>query len=56
MLDIIHIVLLVGACFACFVAGQINGASGLIKLLIDHKVMTEEDFNKFKVKLQKGND
>jgi hypothetical protein len=53
MLDVIQIVLLVAACFACFVAGQVNGAAGLVKLLIDHKVMTEEDFDKFRIKLQK---
>jgi len=56
MLDLIQIGLLVGACFACFVAGQVNGASGLIKLLIHHKVMTKEDFDKFQVKLQKEDD
>jgi hypothetical protein len=56
MLDVIHILLLLGACMACYVAGQINGATGLIKLLIHHKVMTEEDFNKFQIKLQKNID
>jgi len=53
MLDVIQIVLLVAACFACFVAGQVNGAAGLVKLLIHHKIMTEEDFDKFRIKLQK---
>jgi hypothetical protein len=54
MLDVIQIVLLVFACIACYIAGQVNGAAGLLKLLIQHKVMTEEDFDKFQIKLQKG--
>lgn len=53
MLDLIHILLLLGACFACFVAGQINGATGLVKLLIEHDILTKEDFDKFQIKLEK---
>ena len=47
MLDIIQIVLLLGACFACFLYGQMSGVTGLAKLLVHHKFMNEEDFDRF---------
>lgn len=53
MLDIIQIVLLVATCFACYIAGQVSGAAGLAKLLIEHKFIKKEDFDKLHDILQK---
>ena len=52
MLDFIHIILLVAACFACYLAGQVSGAAGLAKLLIEHKFIKQEDFDKLHEILQ----
>lgn len=46
MLDIVQIMLLVAACFSCYLAGQVNGASNLAKLLIQYKFVKKEDFDK----------
>jgi len=56
MLDIIHIALLLGACAACYIAGQVSGAAGLVKMLVEHKLLSKEDLEKLHSKLEKEED
>lgn len=41
-LDFIQLALLVGACFACYIAGRINGAAGIVTELINDNIVTLE--------------
>lgn len=56
MLDFIHIALLLGACIACYVAGQVNGAAGFAKLLLENDMLKKEDLDKLHNKLKKYED
>lgn len=51
-IDIFHILLLLATCFACYVAGRIRGASGLIALMLAYEVLTEKDLDEFQKKLE----
>ena len=52
-LDLIHLALILATCFACFVAGRIRGATGLVNLMLEYKVVTEKDLDEFQKKLEK---
>lgn len=46
ILDIGLIVLQVGACYACYVAGKFKGIGNTIDLFLDRKVITQEQLDK----------
>jgi hypothetical protein len=51
-IDFFHIGLLLATCFACYVAGRIRGASGLIALMLAYDVVTEKQLDDFQKKLE----
>lgn len=52
IIDVFHIGLLLATCFACYVAGRIRGATGLVAMLLAYDVVTEKDLDNFQKKLQ----
>lgn len=47
-LDFIQILLLVFACYCCYLAGKLNGAVNLASRLIDANIITFEQLEKIK--------
>jgi len=45
-LDIISIILQLGACFACFVWGKVSGIANLVNTLLEKKIIKESDLDK----------
>lgn len=45
-LDIIQIVLLLLACYLCYLAGKFNGVQSVISLLLDKDIITEKDLDR----------
>lgn len=45
-LDITQILLMLGACYACFHWGKYDGVSTVIQLLLDKKLITESQLDK----------
>lgn len=45
-LDITQILLMLGACYACFTWGKYEGVSAVIQLLLDKKIVTESQLEK----------
>lgn len=45
--EIIEIVLLLAACYACYNAGVNRGISDIIDLIIDGKLVSQDEFDKF---------
>ena len=45
--EIIEIILLLAACYACYNAGVHKGISDLIDLIIDGKLVSQDEFDKF---------
>ena len=45
-LDVIQILLLVGACWACFNAGKIKGITEIIETMLYKRMITMEDLKK----------
>ena len=44
--EIIEIVLLLAACYACYQSGVKKGISDTVELILDNDLVTPEDFNK----------
>lgn len=53
LVDLFHIALLLATCFACFVAGRIRGATGLVNMFLEYGVVTEKQLDDFQKKLEK---
>lgn len=47
-LDITQIILQVSACYACYVWGKTSGVSDVVELLMEKKIITEQDIEKLK--------
>jgi hypothetical protein len=45
-LDITQIVLLLAACYACFLWGKFNGIDAAVSLLLEKRIITETDLEK----------
>lgn len=52
ILDFFHIALLLATCFACYVAGRINGASNMVIAMLDYKILTEKDLDKLQKRME----
>ncbi len=45
-MDIVQILLLLGACYACYAWGKVNGIGDCIEALLERKIITEKDLDK----------
>lgn len=45
-LDVTQLLLLLGACLACYNWGKVNGIGGTIGVLLDKKIITEKDLER----------
>jgi len=47
-LNILEILLLVSACWACYFRGRVNGVHSVIELFLEEKIITPRDLEKLK--------
>ena len=45
-LNITEIILLLGACYACFIWGKHSGIENVVNLFLEKKIITEKDLEK----------
>ena len=50
-MNFIEIVLLLFACFSCYLAGKFNGAINMVNHMLDNDIITEDDLDKLDRKL-----
>ena len=51
LMDFLQIVLLLLACYCCYLAGKFNGAINLVNHMLDNDIITEDDLDKLEDKL-----
>lgn len=53
ILDVIHLALLIGACFSCYMWGRVNGSVDLMKLMVDNRIISAENLKRLDKVLEK---
>jgi len=51
MLDVLHMVMLLAACFFCYMAGKLSGARALVATMLAHKIINQSHLRKLEKKL-----
>lgn len=49
--DLLYIAFLFATCYACYVAGKINGSTNLAVMLIEYDILKKTDLEKLEKKL-----
>jgi len=53
ILDFLHIILLLGSCASCYIAGKSKGAGEMCEMLLDEKIIKSADLDKLSKKYEK---
>lgn len=46
VLDLIHLGLLLGACFSCYICGRVNASVDLMKVMVDNRIISAENLKR----------
>lgn len=50
---LIELIFLLLACYSCFLAGRSHGAAAFVGLLLEYKVVTKAQLNRFQQRLER---